>query len=149
MAPACSKYGATDFLLGWVRPDFDSESVEYSFLGITPARQAGRQRELSAPACAGICPTDTTLMLTYANAKADYSPATPTSWRQAAYSFRNLLFTAQQRLDTLTLTAEYGEPRFDYRRFRPSAARQPRSDPGSLPAGRVALPARMGADVAA
>jgi hypothetical protein len=50
-------------------------------------------------------------MLTYADAKADYLPGSPDFLPAGKIRFRNLLATVQQRLDTLTLTAEYGEPR--------------------------------------
>ena len=37
------EYGAFDFLLGWVRPNFDSPSVDYSFLGNTrPGKLEGK-----------------------------------------------------------------------------------------------------------
>jgi hypothetical protein len=113
------KYGATDFLLGWVRPSFDSESVDYSFLGTT------RPGKLKGTGALGArlrwdLPTDTTLMLTYANAKADYAPGSADPLAATGnVHFRNLLFSVQQRLDTLTLTAEYGEPRFDTAGFGP------------------------------
>lgn len=111
-------YGATEFSLGWVRPDFDSESVEYSFLGTT------RPGKLEGTGAIGArlrwdTPTDTTLMLTYADAKADYSPGSPDSLTAGNLRFRNLLASVQQRLDTLTLTAEYGEPRLDLNGFGP------------------------------
>lgn len=113
------EYGATDFLLGWVRPDFDSASVEYSFLGnIRPGTLKGKGA-IGARLRWDI-PTDTTLMLTYANATADYAPGNPDSLKAGSIQFRNLLFSIQQRLDTITLTAEYGEPRFDNTGFGPA-----------------------------
>jgi outer membrane receptor protein involved in Fe transport len=113
------KYGATDFLVGWVRPDFDSESVDYSFLGTT------RPGKLKGTGALGArlrwdLPTDTTLALTYADAKADYAPGGADFLAATGkVHFRNILFSAQQRLDTLTLTAEYGEPRLDLNGFGP------------------------------
>jgi TonB dependent receptor len=112
-------YGATDFQLGWVRPDFDSESVEYVFLG------TARPGKLKGKGAIGArlrwdTPADTTLMLTYADAKADYEPAGLDSLAAGKVRFRNLLATVQQRLDTLTLTAEYGEPRGDLTGFGPA-----------------------------
>jgi len=112
------QYGATDFLLGWVRPDFDSPSVDYSFLG------APRPGKLKGKGAIGArlrwdIPTDTTLMVTYANATGDYTPGNADALRAGSIHFRNLLFSAQQRLDTVTLTAEYGEPRFDIAGFGP------------------------------
>ena len=106
------EYGATDFLLGWVRPDFDSASVEYSFLGNTRPGKLNGKGAIGARLRWDI-PTDTTLMLTYANARADYIPGSADPLAAGSVQFRNLLFTVQQRLDTVTLTAEYGEPRFD------------------------------------
>ena len=111
-------YGAFDFLLGWVRPDFDSPSVEYSFLGnIRPGTLKG-QGALGARLRWDL-PTDTTLMLTHADARADYSPGIGDTLTAGKVRFRNLLLTAQQRFDTVTLTAEYGEPRFDNTGFGP------------------------------
>ncbi len=112
------QYGATDFLLGWVRPEFDSPSVDYSFLG------APRPGKLKGKGAIGArlrwdIPTDTTLMVTYANATGDYTPGNTDVLRAGSIHFRNLLFSAQQRLDTVTLTAEYGEPRFDTAGFGP------------------------------
>ena len=112
-------YGAVDFLLGWVRPDFDSESVEYVFLGNT------RPGKLKGTGAIGArlrwdAPTDTTLMLTYADARADYSPGSMDSLAAGKVRFRNLLATVQQRFDTLTLTAEYGEPRGNLSGFGPA-----------------------------
>lgn len=112
------QYGATDFLLGWVRPEFDSPSVDYSFLG------APRPGKLKGKGAIGArlrwdIPTDTTLMVTYANATGDYTPGNADVLRAGSIHFRNLLFSAQQRLDTVTLTAEYGEPRFDTAGFGP------------------------------
>ncbi|MBI3431598.1 MAG: hypothetical protein HY018_05230 [Hydrogenophilales bacterium] len=112
------KYGATDFLLGWVRPDFDSPSVDYSFLGTTRPGKLKGKGALGARLRWDL-PTDTTLMLTYANATGDYTPGNADVLRAGNIHFRNLLFSAQQRLDTLTLTAEYGEPRFDTANFGP------------------------------
>lgn len=113
------EYGAIDFQLGWVRPDFDSESVEYVFLG------TGRPGKLEGTGAIGArlrldTPTDTTLMLTYADAKADYEPSSLDSLASGKLRFRNLLATLQQRFDTLTLTAEYGEPRGDLTNFGPA-----------------------------
>jgi hypothetical protein len=104
------KYGAVDFLVGWVRPGFDSESVEYVFLENS---QPGRLKGTGAIGARlrWDTPSDTTLMLTYADAKADYVPGSPDFLPAGKIRFRNLLATVQQRLDTLTLTAEYGEPR--------------------------------------
>ena len=112
------QYGATDFLLGWVRPDFDSPSVDYSFLGTTRPGKLKGKGALGARLRWDL-PTDTTLMLTYANATGDYVPGNADVLRAGSIRFRNLLFSAQQRLDTLTLTAEYGEPRFDTAGFGP------------------------------
>ena len=119
------QYGSTDFLLGWVRPNFDSPSVDYSFLG------APRPGNLKGTGALGArlrwdLPTDTTLALTYANAKADYAPGSADILRAGNVHFRNLLFSVQQRLDTVTLTGEYGEPRFDtagFGRFLPDSHR--------------------------
>ena len=110
------KYGAIDLLLGWVRPDFDSESVEYVFL------VRSRPGKLEGTGALGArlrwdLPTDTTLMLTYADAKAEYKPGSPDSLAAGNIRYRNLLVAVQQRLDTLTLTAEYGEPRGALRDF--------------------------------
>jgi len=103
-------------MLGWVRPDFDSESVDYSFLGnVRPGKLKGKGT-LGAR-LRWDTPTDTTLMLTYADAKADYSPGSIDPLAAGTMRFRNLLATVQQRFDTVTLTAEYGEPRLDLRGF--------------------------------
>ena len=104
------RYGAVDFMLGWVRPNFNSESVEYVFLG------RARPGKLEGTGAVGArlrwdLPTETTLMLTYADATAEYTPASADSLAAGKVNFRNVLATVQQRLDTLTLTAEYGEPR--------------------------------------
>lgn len=112
------EYGAIEFQLGWVRPDFDSPSVEYSFLGNTrPGKLAG-QGAVGARLRWDL-PSDTTLMLTYADATADYKPGGADTLTAGKVQFRNLLATLQQRLDTLTLTAEYGEPRLDLSGFGP------------------------------
>lgn len=110
------KYGATDFLLGWVRPDFDSESVDYSFLGNVRSGKLKGKGTLGAR-LRWDTPTDTTLMLTYADARADYTPGSVDALTAGSMRFRNLLATVQQRFDTVTLTAEYGEPRLDLRGF--------------------------------
>lgn len=109
-------YGATDFSLGWVRPDFNGESVEYSFLGDTRSGKLEGSSAISARLRWDI-PSDTTLMLTYADARADYTPGSPDPLAAGNVRFRNLLATVQQRFDTLTLTSEYGEPRVDLRSF--------------------------------
>ena len=119
------KYGAVDFLLGWVRPNFDSPSVDYSFLGTTRPGKLKGKGALGARLRWDL-PTDTTLALTYANAEADYAPGSADVLRAGNVHFRNLLFSVQQRLDTLTLTGEYGEPRFDtagFGRFLPDSHR--------------------------
>lgn len=113
------EYGATDFQLGWVRPDFDSPSVEYSFLGNTRPGKLEGQGTLGARLRWDL-PTDTTLMLTYANARADYAPGSSDPLAAGKVQFRNVLFTLQQRLDTVTLTTEYGEPHFDLSGFGPA-----------------------------
>lgn len=112
------KYGALDFLLGWVRPDFDSPSLDYSFLGNTRPGKLEGKSALGARLRWDL-PSDTTLMVTYANARAEYAPGSSDTLAAGKVRFRNLLFTVQQRLDTLTLTAEYGEPRFDNANFGP------------------------------
>ncbi len=112
-------YGAFDFLLGWVRPDFDSPSVDYSFLSDARPGKLKGKGALGARLRWDL-PTDTTLMLTYADARADYAPGASDTLAAGKVQFRNLLFTVQQRLDTVTLTAEYGEPRFDTSGFGPS-----------------------------
>lgn len=112
------KYGALDFLLGWVRPDFDSPSLDYSFLGNTRPGKLEGKSALGARLRWDL-PSDTTLMVTYANARAEYAPGSSDTLAAGKVKFRNLLFTIQQRLDTLTLTAEYGEPRFDTTNFGP------------------------------
>lgn len=111
-------YGATDFSLGWVRPDFNSESVEYNFLGIDrPGKLEGKESFITR--LRWDTPTDTTLMLTYADLEANYAPGTSDLLAAGSLRYRNLLATAQQRLDTVTLTAEYSEPSVDYRGFGP------------------------------
>ncbi|MHB1091691.1 hypothetical protein [Thiobacillus sp.] len=112
------KYGALDFLLGWVRPDFDSPSLDYSFLGNTRPGKLEGKSALGARLRWDL-PSDTTLMVTYANARAEYAPGSSDTLAAGKVQFRNLLFTVQQRLDTITLTAEYGEPRFDTANFGP------------------------------
>lgn len=112
------KYGATDFQLGWVRPEFDSESVEYSFLGNARPGTLEGKGALGARLRWDL-PTETTLMLTYADARGDYSPGGGDLLAAGKVKFRNTLFTLQQRFDTLTLTAEYGEPRFSLSGFGP------------------------------
>jgi hypothetical protein len=112
------EYGAFDFLLGWVRPNFDSPSVDYSFLGNTRPGKLDGKSAIGARLRWDL-PTDTTLMLTYANAKAEYVPGNIDTLSAGKVQFRNILFTAQQRFDTVTLTAEYGEPRFDNTGFGP------------------------------
>lgn len=106
-------YGATEFSLGWVRPNFDSESVEYAFLGnARPGKLKGQGA--FATRLRWDTPTDTTLMLTYADARIDYSPGGGDTLQAGDIHFRNLLATVQQRLDTLTFTFEYGEPRGEF-----------------------------------
>lgn len=113
------KYGATDFSLGWVKPDFDSESIEYASLG------RPRDGKLKGQGAIGArlrweLPSDTTLMLTYADAKTDYLPASGDALAAGNLHYRIAFATLQQRLDTLTFTAEYGEPKLDLRGFGPS-----------------------------
>jgi hypothetical protein len=111
-------YGAIDFSLGWVQPDFDSDAVEYVFLGIN------RPGSLEGKSAIGArlrwdAPTDTTLVLTYADAKADYQPGSPDVLAAGKVEFRNLLASIQQRFKTVTLTAEYGEPHSSLDGFGP------------------------------
>jgi hypothetical protein len=112
------RYGAADFQLGWVRPEFDSESVEYSFLGNTRAGKLEGKSAVGARLRWDL-PTETTLVVTYADARGDYLPGTGDILGAGEVKFRNVLFSLQQRLDTLTLTAEYGEPRFAVGGFGP------------------------------
>jgi hypothetical protein len=107
-----SPYGTLDFTLGWAKPDFSSESVEYVFLGTNrPGKLEGKPS--FSTSLRWDAPTDTTLMLTYIDAKADYEPGAPDYLAAGSIHYRNLLASIQQRFDTLTLTAEYGEPRSD------------------------------------
>lgn len=102
------EYGTFDFTLGWVQPDFDSESVEYVFLGNNrPGKLQGKSGYNSS--LRWDAPTDTTLMLTYIDADADYEPGSPDYLAAGSISVRSTLASFQQRLDTLTLTAEYNE----------------------------------------
>lgn len=111
-------YGATEFSVGWVKPNFDSESVEYTFLGNTRPGKLDGQSAIGARIRWDM-PSETTLMLTYADAKADYVPGNLDPFAAGNIRFRNVLATLQQRLDTVTLTAEYGEPRLDIRNIHP------------------------------
>lgn len=104
------KYGTTEFLFGWVRPDFDSESVEYGFLGTARPGHLKGQGALGAR-LRWDTPADSSLILTYADVRTDYSPGGVDSLQAGEVRFRNLIVTAQQRFDTLTFTTEYGEPR--------------------------------------
>lgn len=109
-------YGAVEFALGWVRPDFDSEAVEYNFLGGSlPGKLDGRGA--AGGRLRWDTPYESTLMLTYADARADYMPATLDSLQAGTVRFSNWLVSAQQRFDTVTLTAEYAEPQVTQRRF--------------------------------
>ncbi|MDP1928417.1 MAG: hypothetical protein Q8K62_07895 [Thiobacillus sp.] len=107
-----SAYGTFDASLGWARPDFGSEAVGYVFLGRNrPGELEGTSAFSSS--LRWDAPTDTTLMLTYVDANADYQPGNPDNLAPGSIHFRNLLLSFQQRFDTVTLTAEYGEPRID------------------------------------
>lgn len=111
-------YGAFDYSLGWVRPNFDSEAVEYVVLGVNrPGNLEGK--ETIGARLRWETPTDTTLMLTYADASADYQPGSPDNLRAGKFEYRNVLASFQQRFDTLTLTAEYGEPHSKLSGFGP------------------------------
>ncbi|WP_310446809.1 hypothetical protein [Thiobacillus sp.] len=118
-ASAIGAQGTLDFTLGWAQPDFDSEAVEYVFLG---RNRPGALKGSSAfsSSLRWETPTDTTLMLTYVDANADYEPGTPDTLGAGEIHFRNLLLSFQQRLDTVTLTAEYGQPRTDRSGFGPA-----------------------------
>lgn len=111
-----NEYGSTEYSLGWIRPNFGSDSVEYAFLGRPrPGKLEGK--DSLAARVRWDTPTDTTLMLTYVDARIDYSPGGSDSLRAGNIEFRNLLASVQQRLDTLTFTAEYGEPRGEFEDF--------------------------------
>lgn len=112
-------FGQIDFTLGWLRPDFGSESTEYGFLGNT---RPGKLKGKSAidGRLRWDTPADTTLMLSYVDARADYSPGSADLLAAGKVRYRHLMATAQQRIDTLTLTAEYGEPRVDFNGFGPA-----------------------------
>ncbi|OYW38880.1 MAG: hypothetical protein B7Z35_06020 [Hydrogenophilales bacterium 12-61-10] len=103
-------YGNFDATMGWARPDFDSEAVEVVFLG---ANRPGNLKGTSAfsTSLRWDAPTDTTFMLTYIDAKADYEPASADYLAAGSIRVRNVLASIQQRFDTVTLTAEYNEPR--------------------------------------
>lgn len=105
-----SPSGTFDFTLGWAQPDFSSESVEYVFLGTSRSGKLEGKPSFST-SLRWDAPTDTTLMLTYIDAKADYEPGAPDNLAAGSIRFRNLLLSFQQRFDTLTLTGEYGKPR--------------------------------------
>lgn len=106
------EYGTFDFTLGWAKPDFDSETVEFVYLGNTrPGKLKGKSAYSSS--LRWDTPTDTTLMLTYIDAETDYEPGSPDYLLPGSIRIRNLLASFQQRFDSLTLTAEYNEPRFD------------------------------------
>jgi hypothetical protein len=104
-----SEYGTFDFTLGWAQPDFDSEAVEYVFLGNNrPGTLQGKSAYSTS--LRWDAPTDTTLMLTYIDADADYEPGSPDYLAAGSIRVRNVLASFQQRFNTLTLTAEYNEP---------------------------------------
>lgn len=104
-----SEYGTFDFTLGWAQPDFDSEAVEYVFLGNNrPGKLQGKSAYSTS--LRWDAPTDTTLMLTYIDADADYEPGSPDYLAAGSIRVRNVLASFQQRFNTLTLTAEYNEP---------------------------------------
>jgi hypothetical protein len=114
------EFGAIDFSLGWVRPDFDSESLEYNFLGFPrPGKLKGTNSLVSQ--LRWEAPSDTTLMLTYAGLKADYSPANPDPFSAGSLEYSDIIASVQQRIDTVTLTAEYSEPRVNFRDFNSPA----------------------------
>ncbi|MFN3716079.1 MAG: hypothetical protein ACK4R8_05045 [Thiobacillus sp.] len=103
-------WGSTEWSVGAIRPDFDSSAVEYNFLGNDlPGKLDGR-RAFGAR-FRWDSPTDTTFALTYANAQADYAPASLDPFSAGKIDFRNLMVSAQHRLGPLTLTAEYGRPK--------------------------------------
>ncbi|MBU4499501.1 MAG: TonB-dependent receptor [Thiobacillus sp.] len=103
-------YGNFDVTLGWARPDFDSEAVEDVFLGNNRPGNLDGTSAFST-SLRWDTPTDTTFMLTYIDAKADYEPASVDYLSPGSIRVRNLLASVQQRFDTVTLTAEYNEPR--------------------------------------
>lgn len=104
-----STYGTFDFTMGWVQPDFDSEAVEYVFLGNNrPGKLQGKSAYSTS--LRWDAPTDTTLMLTYIDAKADYEPGSTDYLTAGSIRVRNVLASIQQRFETLTLTAEYNAP---------------------------------------
>ncbi len=109
-------YGTIDYSIGWIRPNFGSESVEYSFLGNTRPGKLKGQDSL-ASRLRWDTPTDSTLMLTYVDTRIDYAPGRTDTLNAGNIHFRNLLATVQQRLGTVTLTAEYGEPRGEFNDF--------------------------------
>jgi len=115
------EYGAIDFSLGLVRPDFSGDSLEYNFFGFPrPGELKGANSLISR--LRWDTPTDTTLMLTYADLQVDYKPGNPDPFAAGSLGYRNLLASLQQRIDTVTLTAEYSEPRVDFRGFNSPAS---------------------------
>lgn len=111
--------GASEWSVGAIRPDFDSASVEYNFLGNDlPGKLDGRHA--FGARFRWDSPGDTTLALTYADAQADYAPGALDPFGAGTVDFRNLMLSVQQRFDTLTLTAEYGRPKIRLAGFGPA-----------------------------
>lgn len=102
-------WGSTEWSVGAIRPDFNSSAVEYNFLGGDLPGKLDGQHAFGAR-FRWDSPGDTTLALTYANARAEYTSATLDPFSAGEVNFRNLMVSLQHRFDTLTLTTEYGRP---------------------------------------
>jgi hypothetical protein len=110
-------YGAFEFNLGWVHPDYGSPLLRANVLqSASVAGQLHGGGALSASARWDPTP-DTTLALSYVDLAADYRPA-PTDFLQAgSLEVSNLIASVQQRIDTVTLTAEFSAPRYRLKNF--------------------------------
>jgi hypothetical protein len=107
--------GAFEFNLGWVHPDFGSPSLRANVLGNVLGELHGGG---ALAASARWEPTpDTTLALTYVDFSAQYRPAPHDFLGAGTLDVTNFIASLQQRIDTLTLTAELSAPRYRLKDF--------------------------------
>lgn len=110
-----SEYGAFEVNLGVVRPNFDTQSFKRNFFRNVPGTLDGRDSFVAS--VRWDAPTDTTLALYRVDLNSHYSPAPIDPFGPGDLSLSSWLLSAQQRIDTLTLTAELALPQLRRKGF--------------------------------
>jgi hypothetical protein len=105
------EYGSLEFNLGVVRPNFDSESFENNFLKPFGVVGSLRGENSTVASLRWDTPTDTTLALYRVELDSRYRPGVNDILTvPGRLQLKGWLASIQQRIDTLTLTAELAMP---------------------------------------